>query len=650
MRKLHFLPLLLLCSTVISAETGTATLAGPWLMTTRDSVRNALPETSTATWNSVTLPGSLKSAGVYWLRRSFTADPGRYNYAFESGPVFDSLSVYINGRLVGTESQFVSTGRPLVIPVPGSYITNGNNTIAVRLKSVNPLYTGIEAGSFSIRPLENATKHYFRSMIAKLVYSLTFISVCIFFFMLFRKNRETLYILAAAGCSIVSFHYLSGSELMALITQGFSLHFYPLFASLLPVAFLPFIFHRSETSPPGFLRLIYITALGIAVLSTGASLFFTVALSRLLLMTWHILTIPVVLYGAYVLVQYTMKKPSAELVILVTGFVLTALHFLTELVSGHFLVPVAGSSSALLAAGILAVPVSLLYRVVSMQKEAEEGETRMQTVDTLQTMIFHHIDTGIARPVLELTSQLKQKNEVTEKQYESVSYNIKEIDGQLNNILELSRLEVLDAPETGVEINVKDFLESILPHTDVTYTMRVDSDLVFDTSLELVNSLVMRLVDFPGFKTFRHIDLIITSDLNQNLHFRFLMQQSDLKTVRRLYSILTNKMPDVEGLWVEWSIIQETIRILSGDLEVKILNKKFLCTDITLPAHKRGEENTDFVPEVSVYVIQETGEMPAVSPDEESAVTVSKEPEIQLSPNMTPGQLVQWIRQKFRKT
>lgn len=629
-------------------------LTGQWYLTTGDTVRNSLVSTSTANWQQVQMPGNIGPAGVYWIRKNFSAEPSRFNYAFECGPVIDYISVYINGESIVQASNPVMqrAGRPVLLTIPGNLLVEGSNTIAIRIQSVSPLYTGIAPGSFSIRTIEGATSHYYRAATPVVVFAVTFLSIAIFFLMLYRKNQLRDYLLCAMGCIIAGLTYLFGSEVTAKLSDGASLYFYPFFASILPVIFYPFLFQKIQQKP-GYMKLVYLAAGLVALLSAATAIFFTTALSRLLLISWQILTIPLALYAGFLLIRYTLNSVDFEGIVLSAGFLLLTVSILYSFVNGKFFIPLTVSDSVLLGAAILSAPVSLLFRTLLMQKEAEAGETKMQAVDTLQTMIFHHIDTAIANPVLELTEQINQKEQFSEKEYQSVEYRVHEIEEQLNNILELSRLEVMEGPEARVEMNVKDFLDSILPHTDITYTMRVDSDLIFETSLELVNSLVMRLVGFPGFQSFQHIDLIITSDLNQNLHFRFLMQQSEMKTVKRMYSILTNKMPDIEGLWVEWSIIQEIIRILNGELEVKILNKKFLCVDITLPAHRVGSDEISETPEVSISIASNKMEpIDSIEEFEEKSEPIKKarkQPEVQFSPNMTPSEFVEWVKQKFKK-
>jgi hypothetical protein len=142
-------------------------------------------------------------------------------------------------------------------------------------------------------------------------------------------------------------------------------------------------------------------------------------------------------------------------------------------------------------------------------------------------------------------------------------------------------------------VNVSDFLSAVLPTSGVTCTVKVHPGLMLESSLELVHSAVIRMVDFPGFTSFRHIDLIVTSDLEENLHFRFLLQHDDRKTMRRMQRILTGKLPDLEGLWIQWGIIEEIIRILDGTMDVRILNRKFLCIDVRLEAYLPEQEQQE---------------------------------------------------------
>lgn len=241
-------------------------------------------------------------------------------------------------------------------------------------------------------------------------------------------------------------------------------------------------------------------------------------------------------------------------------------------------------------------------------------------------------------------------NGFSRKEATGVQFHLTELEKSLDDVLELSRLEVMEEPEARVPVNVGDFLSAVLPTSGVTCTVKVHPSLELESSLDLVHSAVIRLVDFPGFKTFRHIDLIVTSDLEENLHFRFLLQHDDRKTMRRMQRILTGKLPDLEGLWIQWGIIQEIIRILDGTLHVRILNRKFLCIDVRLDAHLPAEKQLE----------RENGGLKVVSLVEQdkeaealaraAAASEDRTPEVQFHANMSTSEFVLWVKQKFKKT
>ena len=114
--------------------------------------------------------------------------------------------------------------------------------------------------------------------------------------------------------------------------------------------------------------------------------------------------------------------------------------------------------------------------------------------------------------------------------------------------------------------------------------------------------------------------------------------------------ILTGKLPDLEGLWIQWGIIQEIIRILDGSLDVRILNRKFLCIDVRLDAHLPAEdalEREDSGLRV-VSLVEQDKEAEALA--KAAAASQERIPEVRFHANMTTTELVTWIKQKFKKS
>ncbi len=94
---------------------------------------------------------------------------------------------------------------------------------------------------------------------------------------------------------------------------------------------------------------------------------------------------------------------------------------------------------------------------------------------------------------------------------------------------------------------------------------------------------MIRIIDFSGFKSFTSKDLIVTSDLKNQMHFRFMFYQSDLRATHQLYrKMLSNSIQDI--LTIRWAIIREIMRLLEGKLEMSLINRKYLRVDFELKA------------------------------------------------------------------
>ncbi len=227
--------------------------------------------------------------------------------------------------------------------------------------------------------------------------------------------------------------------------------------------------------------------------------------------------------------------------------------------------------------------------IISLQKSVEQKEGQFLSFDILQTRIFSYIIVALKKPIFNLIDFLKKKDSINN--IKEIIFHIEDLSKNLNDILELSRMEAIEEPESYTEINVKDFLETMLARSNITYHIYVDPDLIIETSLELVNSLIIRLIDFPGFGSFQHIDLIIISNKENQILFKFFLFNKNIKSLSRIYNILKEKISDKEGLWIYWKTIKEIIRILGGDLTIKLFQKKYLFLEFSLEGRKISPDN-----------------------------------------------------------
>ncbi|MEQ8349931.1 MAG: hypothetical protein RH862_00505 [Leptospiraceae bacterium] len=644
---------LLLLTGTLQART-VLDLSGPWKVIPSGRMEDPNDEA----WPVVKLPGNvapaLKETGnIIWLRKELTVEPGRYNLSFLSGPIYDRLDVYVNGIRIGGGPE--SPGRPLVVTIPGSILKPGLNFIALRLESSRKISAGILQGPLSVQNTDLAREVFWKSQITNFVFSLLFFSSSIFFILLhFRVEAGRIYLPSGLGYGVLALHFMCENEILhwVLPIHGVLEITGTVSGILIPALFYPFVIRYFELETPAHYRTYWWSVIAVAFVAALLYALRLNAIVEIVELSWKLINIPIFFYALYITFRQFIEKQSTGGFMIATGFLFFTIHGLASIINQQFWVPGAIQLGFFSVVALLLPAAIIVLQLVGLQRDVDLGRLKMESVNELRTRIFHHIHLAISQPVLEITEQVRTKLKVgfSRKEAAGVQFHLTELEKSLDDVLELSRLEVMEEPEARVPVNVGDFLSAVLPTSGVTCTVKVHPNLELESSLDLVHSAVIRLVDFPGFQTFRHIDLIVTSDLEENLHFRFLLQHDDRKTMRRMQRILTGKLPDLEGLWIQWGIIQEIIRILDGNLQVRILNRKFLCIDVRLDAHLPAEEHLEREDRGLrvVSLVEQDKEAEALA--RAAASSEERIPEVQFHANMTTSEFVMWVKQKFKKS
>ncbi len=586
----------------VSAEDLTESLEGEWLFSPIDRQEFAQPQFDDTRWVKVTLPGNLDDvepvAGrAFWLRTRTNLGRGDSNMALVLGRVWDMDQVYFNGHLIGEQWQersAVHYNRPRVYTIPQDIIENGENVIAIRMAGAFADQVGLTDGPLEIRRVQDAERALFLDELTNLVYAAIYLITGLFFIILYRRIPEFIeyrwygffaitFALQqflrnefrfAFGDFFLIYKYLEQVTYLALPTFFF---YFFLFLFRIPIERRFHLFAILN----GLVGLVMLVWFNPVVWSTIISI-------------WFIVNLP--FFGFYIYYTFQAavrdRKKTAMIVLVGTLFMLgSTLHFYA---TEHGLL--GGKSSFELGALVFNIFLStaLIYRLIRLQLEVAGRQGRLNTVNELRDRIIQYLNTFVRAPAETISGLYRSITAEEADRTGNVRRLRREVDllqSNLDDILELSRLEVIDDPEYLEQVNFNDFITAVIPRNIITCHIKVNPEIVLNTSLELVNSIVIRLIDFPGFHDFRNIDLIITSDLKSNIHFRFLLYHPDFRKTRKLFELLTSDTPD-KTLWVKWAIIREIVRILSGDLKVNILNRKFLRIDIKLPADT-SQKNLD---------------------------------------------------------
>jgi hypothetical protein len=244
---------------------------------------------------------------------------------------------------------------------------------------------------------------------------------------------------------------------------------------------------------------------------------------------------------------------------------------------------------------ILLVSIALRYRFLELKINIQRRFDQLNEIDNLREKLFEYLN-QIIMPHVESSLQTIRAMKVDNTLYNTdnltkINQSYSAIDNSLDDIIELSRLEVKRDSPLKDTVNFVDFIKTIIPDNEITYTIKVDPAFQINNTLDLINSLMIRIIDFSGFKDFTSKDLIVTSDLKDHLHFRFMFYNKESRITQNLYKQLSEgKFSKIEV--VRWAIIKEILRLLDGKLEMGLINKKYLRIDFelkALPLHKESK-------------------------------------------------------------
>ncbi|MBL8019083.1 MAG: 7TM-DISM domain-containing protein [Leptospirales bacterium] len=636
-------------------------LAGEWRITTNDRIENADTEINDSAWPIVELPSNVspaaKGESVVWLRKRFNVARSESNLALVLGAVYDRDRVFLNGELIGEKmSEKYGYGRPRVYVLPANILRQGDNVLAIRLESSFDGFMGITTGPVSVDTIQQGEAIIWNRALESLIYCAIYISTGLFFIVLFiRVGSMKDYIYYSIFTICFALQQFMRNELRFQIADWF--YVFKVMEQVLYVgvatAFFFFFLAFFKLKPH---RLFFLYPIVNALVALTLPFLGSPVRMDMVMTTWF--PVNLIIFGWYLYIAFrrAMSRETDAMILLgamLFMMLITVHYFLRERGFIHF-------GGNLFDTGVLffifAVSFILIFRLIRLHLDVERRRTRLDSVNTLRDRVFRYIDSILRPPaqaLVALTIAVRNSGTAERDRKELLGRlegDLDNLTAEMDDILELSRLEVIQEPESFENVNFNDFITAVIPQGAITSYINVDPGIEIKTSLELVNSMVIRLIDFPGFKDFKHIDLIITSDLSGNIHFRFMLFHNDFKQTRKLHELITSLNPEKGSLWAKWAIVREIIRILQGSMTISIINRKFLRIDITLKAERPTEStrsNTDEIRIIPVGSFQvQTEGMPSVHA---AAMPAHTDDTPRLSGKMSVGDFVKFVQYKLKK-
>jgi hypothetical protein len=584
-------------------------LSGEWYINFEDNTEFSKEEYVHTSWEIVDVPSNIRnfessSRGYFWLRKNFEIQNINQSntQAFTLGVVYDKDEVYLNGNLIGVngktandiEQNEVAYGRPRIYPIPSDLLKIGQNTLAIRIHSNFRTYAGIVTGNVGIAPYYLLSSHLFKRSLDDAIFDAIYLFIGIFFiigFLKLNELREYLYF----SIFIISFAILqfTRNEFRFGIGNYFLVFKFLETALLLNMPFLYILFFHEffKVKKIKYQEYYFLLNLGFTVLLLIIPnyTFWADFLSY-----WIINIFLILCYSLYISIIKAMEKNrDAILYTIALGYFMVSVFL--EILSQRGFIQVDSPIEFAVLFYIIIVTIALRLRFILLKVVIQKRFKQLKEIDILREKIFLYMDrilSGVIDESIMITRALKNNiNPMTTAETVSkVQFNYAEVQLALDDILELSRLEVMSEPISKETVEFVDFIRMILSQARITYTIRVDEKFQIHNSLDLVNSLIIRLIDFSGFKDINNIDLIVTSDLKNHLHFRFMLYSSDFRKTQKLYKQLSEYYIGSNIHSVRWAIIKEILRLLEGNLEMKLINKKYLRIDFELQALPIQEE------------------------------------------------------------
>ncbi|MCZ8344696.1 MAG: 7TM-DISM domain-containing protein [Leptospira sp.] len=591
------------CSRITDESTIVLKLDGEdWGVLFDESAQILSPEFNANNLEVTKVPGNFRNInrsyrGSIWIRKNFeiTTEQHQKSLALQLGRIYQSDEVYVNGVLIGKnnsafgeEPDDYAFGRPRIYPIPHDLLLEGENVLIIRIQSNLTTSAGIITGPVRIVTYEEAINGNLYDSLVELIFVGFYLFIALFFFINYFKLRDKKEYLSFSILALgFSAFELSRNEIRFFIWNNFA--FFKFleygFLFLLPYGFIKFIQNFFDLKQFKYQNIyLYSHAVFLVIFAIVAKPEFWYNFIGY----WDLHLFIVIGYAIYV-TFYKLRDSVRGSLIHFLALIYLLYSILKEVMIERGYLNADSSLEKSFLMYLVLMTLALRFQFLMMKRKLLGRFDRLKEADSLREKIFFYMDAMISGPLREMKEKLfeyresltKSKDKKLVKEVEAIQSSIENV---MDDIIELSRLEVLKEVPFKDKVNFISFIKDVIPEDDITYSIKVHPETEIYNSLDLINSVVVRLVDFPPFREFTHNDLIITQDLKGNVHFRFLLFHTNPKLTLRLFNELTENESALTATKVKWTIILEIVRLLQAKLDFKVIKKKYLKIDLGIAA------------------------------------------------------------------
>ena len=591
-----------------------------WILILDDNLEYSQVSANVSGWEEISLPRNIRHIEpqlipVFWLRKSFEFNPSSItnHLSLSLGRIYESDEVYINGKLIGINGKSPDDPNPneyaynrtRLYPIPNQVLISGTNIIAIRIQSQFRNHAGILSGNLGIGYLQDSIQSVYHDNLLDFVYIVVFFFIGIFFLIQYIKLPEMKeYLFFSIFVFVFSIYEFTKNEFRFILGEYFLTFKFLEYLTLfnIPFVYISFIQTFFKTEKLKYQSHYFLLNSSFPIIFI---LFRQPPLWSLIVSFWSYSLIIPIIYSVYMIFQKfkDIQKETLTFIAPYLLFTLGLIIFIFGVIKEIFIEKGFINSDSKIDETLLffifCIILALRFRFIILKLNILKRYEQLQEIDRLREKLFQYMNL-ILTPFIESSLQLTRStkadfNSYTKENLKKIESNLKEIDSSLDDILELSRLEVKEDSPLKDTVNFVDFIKTLIPEGKISYTIKVNPAFQIHNTLDMVNSLMIRIIDFSGFESFTTKDLIVTSDLKNQLHFRFMFYQKDIKKTQQIYKDLNNTSI-INIHQIRWAIIKELLRLLEGKLEMELVNKKYLRVDFELQALPLEKEEIKTIP------------------------------------------------------
>lgn len=566
-----------------------------WAFQKGDNPGYAKKNIRDSNWTRIEVPNKLREQiryyrGVFWLRKTVDLDISsiKTNLTLYLGKVYEKEEVFFNGTLIGQNANGAkhAMGRERIYNIPANLLKNGENTIAIKVTTSLFNKSKIITGPIVLSSFNSSVAHSIQKYYPQLAFNALFLGLSILFFIYYIITYKQEIIFFTIFILLYSIYLFTKNEIRLQLYDGFLFFNYLgyLLLFLMPWFYIKFI---EKFLGKQFLKYSYVylginAVFGLLILFLGSP----VAWDNI----WNVWSFHLIFLVGYAvfLCKDEIRNIKLNFILILFSNIYLAYVILKEIFLN--LSFISGTSSLSYSIPVIIFTATFVIRGQNFLESilARNKFKNINQKSLLKENIYPTLDSLLSPNLQELKNMIEPVLENPEKTepgfVENLYFVQTEIHSDAEDVVRLTQLKLIDELTDKQNILFIDFAKEILFNYKIPYTIKIDENFQVNSNPEYIKMLIISLLEYPAFVNFETNDLMVTSDLKNHIHLRFMMFHRNIQITHNIYKEFSTNIHDSSASSIRWQIILELLRLIGGKVTVNLIRKKYLWLDIQINA------------------------------------------------------------------